>query len=452
MAKNKQDRRQIRTLGSVLLGALLLSMLTACGNKAIGYAVLYWTPDEAKAENGASFPVLKRSSISETLRLETAEDPDGWAVDDWRMGFYEKQEAAQQEADRYQSFRHLAAISQKDRLAIRKEADLSSERVYVLRKGQQIKVLGKVEKTATVGQYQGYWYRVLTEDGVYGYCFDHYLEVFDLREGPKKKVSPELSFIQEAFARNYRPEAFLEMIQRRQVDLERFQTKYGLFPMLEEKQIRMELEDLSRVFSYDEIEVTSNGSYAFSGSGLTVNFFSDDSLAAVFPIEGKTNSERFRFISEEEFQKAISGEQKRRKELRIRFADGGGLFAGSAYGSIQFDQNGRFSWTEKNRLIPEILPEGSSDEGTYHFDHFLSPQLRRSYDGVINLSFDSSREHFIFLYQLDGNKLRLSTANERTIEDKIVKQPPYSPLVMAFTRDFDEEKTIEQDEPQEEEE
>lgn len=422
---------------SLLFFTLLITfpfLFTSCGEKAIGYGVFYWPPEDSSLEYGDILPVLKYSSIAESYSMQKEGAEEGWPVEEWRVAFFETEEEAMAEQRRFTQWQYLFAISQKDRLAIRSEAKLDAERVYVLRLGQSMKVIGRDDTPATVGQYEGYWYRVLTDDGVSGYCFDHYLEIYDVREGPAQKVSPELSFIKEAFSRKYHPEYFKDMLQKGQIVLGRFHPRYGFFPDLQDQRIEMVLPDLSRTFTYETIEVTGNGSYVFTGSGLSVNFFGDDLFAATYPVDGNNRSERFVFIEGETIERSIREEEERREELSLSFAEDGGVFTSSAYGTITFLENGTFTWTGKERLVPSILPAGSGDSGRFSFDHFLSRELGTSYDGVLRFRFSGGADRLL-LYTLQDGVLRLSIGEMRDVKDFVVGRAPYSPLVMAFVKE-----------------
>ncbi len=417
----------------LLLPILALTMLSSCGSRAIGYGVLYWSPDESAAAHGEIFPVLKSSSIAGTHTLEKEGFDEGWTIDSWRLAFFEKDEDAAEAAQAYQPYRHLFAVSQRDRLAVREEPDPSSGRAYVLKIGQVMKVIGRDEKPATVGQYEGYWYRVLTEDGVSGYCFDHYLEIYDGREGPQQKISPELAFLKEAFTRVYYPEYFQTMIRNRQIVLDRFSPRYGFFPSLADKRIEIKLPSGSRVFEYETIEVSGNNSFVFTGSGLSINFFGEKTFAAVFPVDGNNSSERFVSLTEEEIKAAMDAERERREEETLRFYGEETTYRSSAYGTLEFTEDGGFLWSGKERLIPDILPAGTGDRGTFVFDHFLGKELASVYDGVISLRFGGGTKQ-LFLYILDESGLKMTTIDPRSVENNIVQRVSFSPLVMVFSR------------------
>jgi hypothetical protein len=427
------NSRKTSNILRLLLPILALTILSSCGSKAIGYGVLYWSPDETAVAHGEIFPVLKSSTIAGTHTLEKEGFNEGWTIDSWRLAFFEKEEDAAAAGQAYQPYRHLFAVSQRDRLAVRDKPDPASGRAYVLKLGQVMKIIDKDENPASVGQYEGHWYRVLTEDGVTGYCFDHYLEIYDGREGPQQKISPELAFLKEAFTRVYYPEYFLSMIRNRQIVLDRFSPRFGFFPSLADKRIEIRLPSGSRVFEYETIEVSGSSSFVFSGSGLSVNFFGEKTFAAVFPVEGNNSSERFVSLTEEDISTAIETEKKRREEESLRFAGDGTVYRSSAYGSLEFTEDGGFLWSGKERLVPDVIPAGTGDRGSFIFDHFLGAELSSSYDGVINLRF-AGGTRVLFLYTLDESGLKMTTIDPRSVDKNIVQRVSFSPLVMVFAR------------------
>jgi hypothetical protein len=425
-----------------LILIIFLFLLSGCAKKPEGYGVVYWSSDEETVETGSMYPVLRISTISNTYVLDIEGFDEGLPVDSWRLAFFEKEEEAAAEKERYSAFQHLYAVNGRDRLAMRETPDIASSRVYVLRLGQELKVLERIEEKTSVGQHEGYWYRLLTEDGVTGYSFDQYLEVYDHREGPVQTVSPELTYILEAFARVYRPEYYREMIREDRVVLERFAPRFGFFPYPGENRLEVHLPGYSKIFTYQSIEPTGARSYVFTGSGLSLNFFGENSLAIAYLEEGRSVSERFTYISDERVNEAVERERQKREKETERFAgiredqaEGergeNGNYRSSAYGTLTFLRDGTFRWEGKQRLVPELIPEGTGDTGRISFDHFPDSSLSDRYQGVVNFTFTRGPS-VLFLYTLGDDGLRLTTIDPRSVEKRIVGKAAVSPLVMAF--------------------
>jgi hypothetical protein len=226
------------------------------------------------------------------------------------------------------------------------------------------------------------------------------------------------------------------MRRSNKIVLERFSPRFGFFPDLAQQSIEMRLPSGNRTFSYESIEYTEGGSYVFTGSGLSVNFFGENAFAATFPVDGNNSSERFVFIPEDDITMAIENERQRRADEVLRFAEAEYpiQYRSSAYGTLKFHEDATFEWTGKQRLSPEVIPADSGDKGTFSFDYFLGSQVASKYDGVINLTFDQG-QNLLFFYTLNESGLRLTTIDQRSVEKNIVQKVSFSPLVMAFFKE-----------------
>ena len=102
---------------------------------------------------------------------------------------------------------------------------------------------------------------------------------------------------------------------------------------------------------------------------------------------------------------------------------------------MQFD--GSFTWSDYDRLIPQIIPDGSDGTGKIKFNNFLSGNLGDEYTGVISFGFKFGDRIIpvIFLYTLLEKKLRLTFVPENDITNDIVRKKSISPIVIAFSAD-----------------
>ena len=73
-------------------------------------------------------------------------------------------------------------------LVIRSAAESKADQVYRLRPRQTVKILDQVTNTITLGNIEGKWYEVLTEDGIRGFTFDYYLRIEDRAVNAEKKI------------------------------------------------------------------------------------------------------------------------------------------------------------------------------------------------------------------------------------------------------------------------
>lgn len=423
-------RRVILVLAAVLT---LSTTLVSCGTGTLGYGVVLISPDTQALQTGAVVKVIEESGINATYSVESSDSGEQYELDKWRIEIFDDQEAAREWADSYEEYVPLYARNLRDGLAVREEADINSNRVYKLRLDQEIKILRRTEVSEQIGSRQGYWYKVLTTDGVQGYCFDYYLDIYDITAEAEMPEGPDLSILNAALEKVYRPEAFKGMIESGQIFLDRFTKEYGLFTDLEQKRIRVVLFEKSYVFDFDEVRRTADSRYRLFPADLEIILRSKERIQLVFTIEDKTYDPVFVTIDEETIDEVRTAEIERRTELLTGLIENGPLYISSAYGSIRFLEDGGFSWERLDRLVPSIIPNSDFSGGTVSFDHFISREISTSYDGVLALRFRQSPDRpIILLYTLDGSSLKLEYVPERNVDERIIQQRSSSPLIMAF--------------------
>ncbi|MDY7030247.1 MAG: hypothetical protein SVR04_18330, partial [Spirochaetota bacterium] len=268
---------------------------------------------------------------------------------------------------------------------------------------------------------------------VQGYCFDYYLDIYDITAEAEKPEGPDLSILNAAFEKVYRPEAFKGMMESGQIFLDRFTKEYGFFPDLEQKRIRVVLFETSYVFDFDEIRRTGESRYLLLPADLEIILRSEDTIQLVYMIDDRTFDPVFVTIEDETIDEIRTAEIERRAGLLNRLIENGPLYTSSAYGSIRFLEDGGFTWERLDRLVPSIIPSVDFSGGTVSFDHFISGQISTSYDGVLAFRFRQSPDRpIILLYTLDGSSLKLEYVPERNVNERIIQQRSSSPLIMAF--------------------
>lgn len=417
----------------VLLAVTISTLFSACSGGNLGYGVILLSPDTNALETGALVEVREKSEINNTYTVEPPESDQSFEIDVWRVELFEKRNAAQARANEYEEYENIFARNMRDGLAIREEPDISSSRVYKLRKNQEIKVLGKTDVEEKIGGHDGVWYHVLTKDGVQGYSFDYYLKLFDITAAPEEQAGPDLTAIREALARSYRPEDFKAMEENQQIDLQKFTTEYGIFSDLENQTIDVRLYKKSYTFEYDEIKRINDRRYAFVPAELEIIIRGEDSVQAVFTIEDQTYDPVFVFYAEEEIQEIREAEQERRSELYSQLLESGPVFTSSAYGEIEFEEGRGFSWRNLDRLVPSIIPGVTYESGSVSLDHFLAQSISSEYTGALAFRFEQApNEPVIFLYSLEGDALKLEYVPARYVDEKVVRERSSSRLIMAF--------------------
>ncbi|MFO7848688.1 MAG: SH3 domain-containing protein [Spirochaetia bacterium] len=419
------------TLFVFLLLSLLPVLFTGCGGSPEGYGVVLLSPNDQSIETGTLVAVEERSSLRETFTISPLEEKESIQVDQWRVEFFEEKEEARTFADSYSEYIPIFAENLRDGLAVRENPSTSSERIYRMKKGLEIKILKKMDKEETVGSNTDYWYRILTKDGVTGYSFGHYLNVYNVDAAPVEEEGPDLSRVKEVLTQTYRPEDLEEMKEKGHINLEKFSRDYGFFPDPEEKSFKIKTFDYTHSFDYDEIEKIDDESYVFLGPDVELKIEDEDEITLNYRRKDENYSPEFILIEDID---SIRKEERERREDRLEeIVESGPSYHSSAYGTLFFSKDGTFRWEDFDRLVPRILSSSENTEGELKFDHFIEPEVEGSYDGACTFLFnDSSGDPPVFLYSLEEGKLTLEYVSSDNIEKKVVKERNASPIIMAF--------------------
>ncbi len=412
---------------------ILISLLSvSCKPKYIGYGVLLWSPNENIIETGAVLPVVSQSKINDSYTVKVNNSKEQIEIPKWRIELFKTTEEAEKNAQSIKKYKTIFAHNLKDGLLIREQPDVSSNRVYKMKRGQEIKIIGRTENMSNVGQYTGFWYRVLTEDGSKGFCFDHYLDIFDSSIPPEKQVDPAEKLMKKAFSKNYHPAVFTTMLKNSSIILSYFKPDTGLFPDVENKSVRIVTRSYTKTFTWDKLVLIDKRSFELGDTGFEVSVLSDNHIRIAYPNEGITVRGDYYVI--DNMDEIIANEMDRREELYQQLMNESNPYVSSAYGSITFFGGRDFRWQNYERLVPQIIPEGSGETGKISFDTFISPDVETDSDGVITFIFNTGTEknYIYFLYTLSGKKLKLTYVPSNYVSEHLVERKTSSPLILAF--------------------
>ncbi len=419
----------------IVTTSLLLLILTfsSCGKKYLGFGTVLWSDKEESIQTGQVVTIISESELADMYLVNDGTGEESVQMERWRVSFFEEKDQAEENALEVLKYKTIFARNLKDGLLIRERPDINSQRVYKMRKDQIIKIYGKIESVSTIGQYEGFWYKVLTEDGIAGYCFDHYLDIFDSSVKPEEKVDPAELLMESAFTGIYYPAAFVDMINKKAIDLSLFKPQTGFFPDPENKNVKIVTNGYSVTFKWETLSLIDKRSFELDDSGLEITVFSDTKLQVRYYYQDEKVITNYVVI--ENIEDIIIEENERREALFTSLIETGTNYTSSAYGQISIGTDGSFSWIGYQRLTPQIIPDGSGGTGKIRFDKFLSPSLREEYTGVISFEFKYGEEYIPvnFLYSLEERKLRLTYIPENDFEEKIVRKKSNSPIVIAFS-------------------
>ena len=418
-------------LRSLFMMPLLVLLLISCGPGKIGYGVLLWEEPDSSLNADDLLTVYIDSNIRDTYTFTPYKQKNMMEIIRWRVKFFDKFNDAQEFSKKYDHYKTIYAKTMQNGLPVRQEPDPASDRVYRLRLGEIVKVLSREEKKSEVGQFNGYWYHILTKEGVQGYCFDVYLKVYDsltYKEEEETILTPNLLTF---FETKYVPDYYRNMIVNRAIDLDRFKLNYGLFPNLDTKTINIILEDFQKEYHFEEITSPSKDKYLFEGTDLKIQFIRSTYINVSFMNDGKEETRDFVVISD--LDKIIDDEKTRREEILNNLLVPGNTLESSAYGKFMINEDGSFEWTGYERLIPAVIPGSYGSKGLLRFNYFLSDSLEKDYSGVISLYFTDSDKPVHFLFKAQDAGIQLTTLNGVDSRNKIFNRQSDDPVIIYFS-------------------
>ncbi|MBI9108126.1 MAG: SH3 domain-containing protein [Spirochaetales bacterium] len=414
---------------------LILSLLTliSCGGRPTGWGVLYINDPDNNLTAGTVLPIYQESEIRNVFTAGIDGSDSLIEIDRWKLSYHEKEADAQAFSAGYMEYADIYAVTKKNGLSIREEADINSERIYKLRQDQTVKIIGRSNTSESIAGHEGYWYIVLTEDGSSGYCFDMNLNIYDRKAvdtaGGNVLDNPLLN---EFLSKPFRPEYFREMIRENMIDLARFRSNYGIFVYPEENKVILLTAERNLVFDYKEIIQNNSGRFIFEGTSLQVEVRNENRIAVYYSINKQEHADMMVYI--DNMDELIESEIERR-DLLFKQLTELGTVSSSAYGRISFGENASFSWSNNKRLIPNVIPESAREGGRILLDYLPGVLLRENYDGVLSFIFDGvpGNGRVNFLFKLSDLGIKLVHAPAGDIEKNIIKRESPSPLIIFMS-------------------
>ncbi|MFW5643795.1 MAG: hypothetical protein ACOCYQ_07160, partial [Alkalispirochaeta sp.] len=129
---------------SFLTVLLILASTISCSRDPEGYAVLLWPDTDSPVEAGRVLEVIDDSAIGDSIRV-TSNDEE-LLVETWRVIQFDDYEVATAYAEEYAPWSDAYGRSLRTALPVREQPDRTSTRVYRLRDGELMKIIGRLEE------------------------------------------------------------------------------------------------------------------------------------------------------------------------------------------------------------------------------------------------------------------------------------------------------------------
>jgi hypothetical protein len=289
---------------------------------------------------------------------------------------------------------------------------------------------------------------VLTEDGSAGYCFSYRLRIFEHSGGPLAAVqegepAAEDLELERLLSKKWSDGSYGAMIGAGRINLEALSRRWGFDPGQDTGIAHIKAENLDRSFSYTAIRAAGSRTWRFEGTSLQMYLSSDTTLEVQFTENGGAlRSLRFAALPSE-IDDLIMQETARRQGLFEVLYSQGPSYTSHNYGTLSFEENGRFTWTGYNILVPQVIPATALEGGVVDMRLFLANSLEDRYNGAFTLRFDTSgaavsnrpaSAEADFMYTLDNQGFRIEYAPPSSMDGIVVSRRASSPMVIYFYR------------------
>ena len=436
-----------------LMFLFFMAFLFSSCSRLLGYGVLLWSADDPPVPSGTVLPVYIRSNIDHVwvVGIPGEYRTAGSRIDKFeiplpKLELAGSRKKAQERALDFAPYALVYAETLQDGLPIRENPDNGARRVYRLKPGEIIKILAPVKGVEAVGAtgdpLPGEWYRVLTEDGISGYCFSYRLKLFEHLGGSLSAVRNDQleaddPSLDRLLARTWSAEAYGVMVSSGRIDLDELSEKWCFDPGLDTGIARIYTKDLDRSFSYTKIRSTGTQSWRFEGTQLQMNLRSETTLAVQFTEDSGILRTLLFVALPSSVDDIILQECSRRDDLFRKLYEYGPTFTSNNYGTIVLLEDGRFAWTGNFLLVPQVISASALGNGSIDLRLYLAENLSDRYDGAFTMRFNGIggiQTQTDFMYRIDPQGFRIEYVPQTSLDGMTVVRRASSPLTIYFFR------------------
>lgn len=425
---------------------VLSSLFSSCGKeKIMGYSVVLWNNKDLHIRDCDIVPVYIKSNISQmyVIGIQNGDSLEKVEVPLWQLTDPVPKKKINTVAAKYNEYKHQYASVKVDGLPCRAETVNTSKQVYRFRKGENIKILYKGKGQIPMSGSKplpGEWFRILTDNGTQGWCFSYSLNLFETDENGEQiggeviveEVQDDAAYL-SILDKNWYPDSFKTMINAGNIDLNKINPSYTFRMDTENNKVILNLSDIHENWNYNGYQKVDD--YEYELKGIPVKIFYKKSTFIVLRYtgsDGKPQDLDFVYF-EENINDIVQAEKQRRIDEMQAIISAGPSFTSTNYGTITFDNEGTFRWTNIKSLVQTGIISGSvKPNGMVAVKYAVSKSLAQNYDGVLTFTFNGMNSEVNFLYKFENGGLRLEDATEASINGNLVTGRSSSPLIMYF--------------------
>lgn len=414
--------------------------LTSCDDM-LGYGVVLWNVPEYGIQAGQVVPVFIKSNISHVYVIGL-EDGQKVEIPLWQLTEPVAKKKIEPVAQKYQEYSSWYASVKLDGLPCRAEAVNTAKQVYRLRKGEVIKILyqGKGQQVmAGKNALEGNWYKILTDNGTEGWCFSYNLNLYEVgadgsRIGGEEIVAEVESdeTMDQIFTKVWYPDYFSTMIKSGNIDISRLIPSYKFTVDTENNKVSLNMNKIHENWTYTGYTKTGDKQYTFKDIPLIVYYKRSDFIVLRYTGEsGKPQELNFVTI-DQDLNEIIANEKQRRIEELEKVVRFGPKFSSGNYGTLVFDDDGSFKWTNNKLLVPSVISSDAKHVGMVSVKYAVSKELSSVYQGVLTFKFDGMSNEVNFLYKMEEGGLRLEDATRAKVNGSMIEGRGAGALIMYF--------------------
>ena len=401
-------------ISGILIG-LWVFIFQSCSSH-LGYGVLLWTDANSQLDNGQIITIVGESRVTNSYVIAVQNEEYPIATN--RVAFFRHLPNAEEYRQQFMKYQHWYAVNMNPSgLVIRSAATRNAIQVYRLRPQQTVKILAQASAHMVLGNIEGRWYEVLTEDGVRGFAFDYYLRIEDRAKPAIEQVVKLAVFEQSRTELDvdlnslngiwYKKEYTQLLNSGQSIDLRLLMLPLGQLHLNQSKhQLELYLEHspkASHIFPYEAGKVSNDAAeLAFNGNQVRAVFIQSDEISLYFRSQDKESIVELQKVSPDKLryykQEALV---QRKFALSSIFQYGSVLVSPRLYGNIRLQSDGKFTWSNTNALTQQNLLEGSPRKGTLFFPYQLGLNIEQKYDQLLTFVFRDSQE-LTFLLQINN--------------------------------------------------
>lgn len=423
----------MRLLRILIYIPVCLLLLAGCGSR-MGYFVMIWPDDNSDIENGTVFPVKGESNLRQTYIVDMG-NKAYVEIDKFRGQFFKTLKEAQNYGEAFLPYKDMfASVNRKT--PVREAADEHSSRIYILREGQIVKIVGRGESKVVIdNRFEGYWYQIVTDDGVSGYCFDRNLSVFDSTDKlvSEYATSNDVNMHNFMNARWY-PMAYRETLDSEYPQLNILRSGEVLFADPEKKEIRLRTPEEEIIFRYTSMVQTADNRVSFNGTPLELQFYPDGRIFIRYSYNGLDCSGFYMTLDKDITEYIAEINEQKENEYSELFGRVQS-FGSTDYGTITFQPDKKFYWTDYDG-ISYLIPAESGISGLVDNDKYVSNVIRTRFkcDALLSLTFAKNAREVSFICRKEKNgNLQLIFIPKEDLATGVLTRIPAEPVMLIFS-------------------